>query len=114
MIVKLFTMEGRYTKLFGIHFMLLNHFKGSYRINLPYFLFHSLDAFIRKNKRAIPIHQGLIKVLVDFVNVSARSIRLLYQQMSISPLLDPTPDDILSREAHRSPSLPKEIASPQS
>lgn len=65
-IMRLFTLKGRYTKLFGVHFTLLNHFKGVSQNNLPFFLFQSLASYIQKNRRATLIHQGLIKILIDF------------------------------------------------
>jgi len=110
--VNLFIMEGRYTELFGVHFVLLNHFRGSCRINFSYFLFHSLYAFTRKNRNAILIHQGMIKVLVDFVNIGARRISSFYQQMHIIPSLYPTPMGNLGLESHRNPFLPKEPTKP--
>lgn len=70
-------MEGRYYEIFEVHFVLLNHFKGLYRINIPYFLYNSFDIYIRKNRGGMLIYQGLIKILMDYERTSARRVRPL-------------------------------------
>jgi len=49
-LVKLFTLEGRHSNISGFHFPLFSHFKGKMQVNLPYFLFHSMDTFIYRNR----------------------------------------------------------------
>lgn len=65
--------------------MLLNHFKGLYRLNLSYFLYNSMELYIRKHRGVVSIHQGLIKILVDYERTCARMVRPLIQQMSKPP-----------------------------
>lgn len=60
---KLFTLEGHYLEFGGYHFILISHFRGKLWVYLPYFLFHSLESYIRRNRGNIPTHQGLIKNL---------------------------------------------------
>jgi len=39
----LFTLEGRHLEVEGFHFVLMTHFRGKLQVNLPYFMYHSLD-----------------------------------------------------------------------
>jgi hypothetical protein len=65
-----FTYEGRYSWVFQYHFKLLIHFTGNKEIELPYFLFMSLQKMIsfaqRKpdNLQNSIFHHALINLIV--------------------------------------------------
>lgn len=54
-------------------------------VNLPFFLFHSLDSFIHRNRGQMPIHQGLIKILVSFSCSQSRVVEPLHHSLAYSP-----------------------------
>jgi hypothetical protein len=65
-----FTCEGRYRWVLQYHFKLLFHFTGKKEINLPYFLFMSLQRMISFAQRKLDkiqnfiFHHALIKLIV--------------------------------------------------
>jgi hypothetical protein len=66
---KFLTCEGRFKLLFGYHFWLLIHLRHHRYVNVPYFLFHSLQLMSNKAKgsprpeNSVTNH-GLIKLIV--------------------------------------------------
>ena len=65
-----FTCEGRYSWVLQCHFKLLLHFTGKKEIDLPFFLFMSLQRMISKAQRKPEkleksiFHHALIKLIV--------------------------------------------------
>ena len=64
------TCDGRYDRVLKCHLKLLMHIHGAVQVNLPFYLFKSLQKIIAKvqihpqhTARSI-YHQGLIKLLV--------------------------------------------------
>ena len=109
--MKLFIMEGRYIEIFGVHFVLFNNFRGTYRINIPFFLSQSINVCTRKNRRSMLVHQGIIKIIVYFDHLGERRARPLYQQVPVTPLLEPTPIESSGSGSHNSPPPFKESIS---
>eukprot|EP01018_Ginkgo_biloba_P021373 Gb_24038 [translate_table: standard] len=59
----------KYRKLFGYHIAILNSIRNSVKINVPLFLLKSLEKSIktiRSGKGKLPLHQGLLKMLVNY------------------------------------------------
>lgn len=70
-IIKYFTCEGRYSRVYSYHIMLLMHFTKVKLLNLPYYLFWSIDkmAFVVKKRSYAHqvqslFHHSLIKMIV--------------------------------------------------
>ena len=70
-IMKYFTCEGRYSRLYTYHVRLLMHFTGAKVLNLPYYLYRSIEKmssiFQRRNhpqKMHSLFHHSLIKMVV--------------------------------------------------
>eukprot|EP01018_Ginkgo_biloba_P040074 Gb_10375 [translate_table: standard] len=67
-VMKYLTLKGKYHKLFGYHIAILNSIRNSVKINVPLFLLKSLEKSIktiRSGKGKLPLHQGLLKMLVN-------------------------------------------------
>jgi len=70
LIQKFFTCEGRYIWIQQYHFKLLLHFIGKKEIDLPFFLFMSLQRMITRAQRKpeklekLIFHHGLINLIV--------------------------------------------------
>ena len=69
-IQKYFTSEGRYHKVYSYQFNLLLHFFGKISLDLPFYLYKSLEKMVDKvqaksegNETSL-FHHGLIKLLV--------------------------------------------------
>lgn len=68
-IMKYLTLKGKFRKLFCYHIVILNSIRNSTKINLPLFLFKSLEKSVKSvkaSKGKLPLHQGLLKLLVNF------------------------------------------------
>eukprot|EP01018_Ginkgo_biloba_P016652 Gb_17438 [translate_table: standard] len=68
-IMKYLTLEGKFRKLFGYHIAILNSVRNSTKINLPVFHFKSLEKSVKSvkaGKGKLPLHQGLLNLLVNF------------------------------------------------
>lgn len=67
-IMKYFTLDGWFTRVYGHHFVLLNHFLHGVKVSLPFYLIISLRANFRDHKKnpvKFPIlHEGIL-VLID-------------------------------------------------
>lgn len=107
--MKYLTLEGKFQKLFGYHIAILNSMRNKKKVNIPLFLFKSLEKsmnVVKARKGKAPLHQGLMKLIVnfesnkksvvvgpskgDFVKVSGAPIskaQLLLGPTSSSPLL---------------------------
>lgn len=63
------TLDGRYTRVFKYHSILLNHFKHQVRVSLPFYLASSLNASLRNNRqnptRHSILHEGLLMLIHD-------------------------------------------------
>lgn len=70
------TLDGRFTKVYGYHFVLLNHFKYDEKFNIPYFLLCSMNATIKAHKENpkgdTDMHQGLMVLI--YVHLKANQI----------------------------------------
>lgn len=73
--MKFFTLDGRFTKIYGHHFVLLNHFRHNEKISFPFYLLSSLSASIfdfKENPHVNPVlHQGLISLIYKQLKVRA-------------------------------------------
>lgn len=72
-LMRYFILDGRYTTLYGHHFVMLNHFQHSKLISLPFYLVLSLEegiANFRKNPRNTFLHEGLILLVIDFIKAN--------------------------------------------
>eukprot|EP01018_Ginkgo_biloba_P036449 Gb_16274 [translate_table: standard] len=68
-VMKYLTLEGKFEKLFGYHIAILNSMRNKEKVNIPLFLLKSMEKSVRAvkiSKRKSPLHQGLMKMLVDF------------------------------------------------
>jgi len=73
-LMKYFTLKGRFTRFYNYHLPLLNHFHRNAKISFPFYLLSSLEhsvlrvqAKLAKNTtmKPIPLHQGLILCLYN-------------------------------------------------
>lgn len=77
-IMEYITLDGRFTRVYGYHFSLLNHFRHKVRVSLPHYLFHSLSNSLDDHKKNPKInhilHTGLIGLIYEhFQNMSGPS-----------------------------------------
>lgn len=67
-IMNYLTLDGHYTRVYGHHFVILNHFRHGVRMSFPFYLMLALRANFsdhHKNPSKFPIlHEGLL-VLID-------------------------------------------------
>eukprot|EP01018_Ginkgo_biloba_P010247 Gb_13456 [translate_table: standard] len=69
-LMKYLTLEGKFRKLFGHHIAFLNAMRNKERINIPLFLFNSMEKSlisVKTGKGKSPLHQGLMKLIMEFV-----------------------------------------------
>lgn len=63
------TLDGRFTKVYSYHFVLLNHYRHDEKVNFPYFLLRSMNATIKAYKENpmgdTAMHQGLMVLIYD-------------------------------------------------
>lgn len=89
MVVRYFTLDGRFSIIYGYHFMLLNHFRHNRAISFPYYLLLSLENGIqdhRKNPNNPYLYEGLMLLLVDHIKANFFiPLRLLRGIMMIHP-----------------------------
>lgn len=73
------TIDGRFTKIYSYHFVLLNHFRHSIKIYFPYYLMCSLNDNLAnhiKNPKVSPLaHQGLILLIYEHFEARANRIQ---------------------------------------
>eukprot|EP01018_Ginkgo_biloba_P024051 Gb_01985 [translate_table: standard] len=81
-IMKYLTLEGKLRKIFGYHVAILNSIKNEEKVNIPLFLFKSLEKSIKSvkvGKGKVMLHQGLVKFFYQFAKdkggVSIRMMR---------------------------------------
>ena len=70
-LMKYLTLEGKFRKLFGHHIAFLNFMRNKEKVNILSFLFNSLEKLLivaKSGKGKSPLHQGLMKILFDFVS----------------------------------------------
>lgn len=83
-IMRYITLDGRFTKFYRYHFVLLNHFRYEDKVNIPYFLICLMNATIKahreKPKGDTVIHQGLMVLIYDHI----KSNQIAHPQLSIS------------------------------
>eukprot|EP01018_Ginkgo_biloba_P005442 Gb_21171 [translate_table: standard] len=68
-VMKYLTLEGKFHKLFRYHIAIVNSMRNKKNVNIPLFLLKSMEKFVRAvkaGKGKAPLHQGLMKLLVDF------------------------------------------------
>ena len=70
-IIKYFTCEGRYSRLYSYHIRLLMHFTRVNLLNLPYYLYRSIDkmaSVVKKRSYSQQMqslfHHSLVKMIV--------------------------------------------------
>lgn len=49
-LMRYITLDGRFTKVYGYHFVPLNHFRHNDKVNFPYFLLCSMNASLKAYK----------------------------------------------------------------
>jgi len=95
LIMKYFTLEGRYARFYYYHLPLLNHFHRNLAICFPYYLLSSLDhsvKMVHKNltsrplEKPVPLHQGLIHRLYQF------HLALMPPATLHHPAMEPSPN----------------------
>lgn len=72
-LMQYFTLDGRYTTLYGHHFVMLNHFQHGKLISFPFYLLLSLEegiANFKKNPRNPFFHEDLMLIIVDFIKAN--------------------------------------------
>eukprot|EP01018_Ginkgo_biloba_P013768 Gb_00165 [translate_table: standard] len=70
-LMKYLTLEGKFRTVFGHHIAFLNCVRNREKVNILLFLFNSLDKSVltaKSGKGKPRLHQGLMKMLVDFVS----------------------------------------------
>eukprot|EP01018_Ginkgo_biloba_P028000 Gb_41589 [translate_table: standard] len=68
-VMKYLTLEGKFRKVFGYHIAILNSMRNKEKINIPLFLFKSMEKFVhavKAGKGKAPLHQGPMKMIADF------------------------------------------------
>ena len=70
-IMEYLTLDGRFTKLYGYHFMLANHFRHDVRINFRFYLLQSLSIStqaIQKDSNGEHVcHEGLMVLIMSLL-----------------------------------------------
>ena len=68
-IMEYLTLDGRFTKLYGYHFMLANHFRHDVRINFYFYLRQSLNLSIQAIQKDLNgehvCHEGLMVLIMN-------------------------------------------------
>ena len=71
LIIKYFSCEGRFSRLYAYHIRLLMHFTRVRMMNIPYFMYRNIERmmiFVQKKTPAqqhrIIYHYALIKIIV--------------------------------------------------
>lgn len=63
------TLDGRFRKVYGYHFFLLNHFRYDEKVNFSYFLLCSMNATIKAHRDNLKgdtmMHQGPMVLIYD-------------------------------------------------
>lgn len=74
-IMEFFTLDDRFMKIYGYHFVFLNQFRHKVKIYFPFYLLSSLNANInehRENPHINPVlHQGLILLIYEHCKARA-------------------------------------------
>jgi hypothetical protein len=114
MIMKYFTCEGRFSRMYQYHIRLLMHFTAIKPLNLPHYLFRSLVKMIEKVQRKGKDHQtnlfhhGLVKVMI-LQNLSEINIPWETFIQSVSFL--PATSQPSSQSTPSTPPRPQEVGS---
>ncbi|WP_258316876.1 hypothetical protein, partial [Escherichia coli] len=68
-LMRYITLDGKFMKVYGYHFVLLNHFRHNDKVNFPYFLLYSMNASLKAYKENpqgdTAMHQGLMVLIYD-------------------------------------------------
>lgn len=68
------TLDGRFTKVYDYHFVLMNHFRHDEKVNIPYFLLCSMNDTIKAYKENpmgdTAMHQGLMVLIYDHLKAN--------------------------------------------
>ena len=68
-IMEYLMLDGRFTKCYGYHFMLANHFRRNVKINFPYYLKQSLTISIQALQKdpngEHVFHEGLMVLIMN-------------------------------------------------
>lgn len=68
-VVRYITLEGHFSNFPLHHMVLLNHFRHTLKVNLSYYILHSLETYIvdvQAHLRGLPLHQGVIFLLKQY------------------------------------------------
>jgi len=79
-VMKYLTLEGKFRKFFGYHIAILNSIRNRVKINVPLFLLKSLEKpikTVKSGKGKLPLHQGLLKMLVNYEKARINSAPLI-------------------------------------
>ena len=70
-IIEYLTLDGHFRKLYGHHFMLINHFRHGIRINMPFYLRQSLGYSILALQNDLDgdhaCHEGLMVLIMNLL-----------------------------------------------
>ena len=70
-VIEYLTLDGRFTKIFGHHFMLVNYFKHRVRISFPFYLRQLLDYMILSIQNDPEgdhaFHEGLMVLIMNLL-----------------------------------------------
>eukprot|EP01018_Ginkgo_biloba_P035673 Gb_06925 [translate_table: standard] len=83
-VMKYLTLEGKFRKILGYHVAILNSIRNEEKVNIPLFLFRSLEKSIKSvkgGKGKVLLHQGLLKPLFQH----AKDMESLARMDSMSP-----------------------------
>lgn len=72
-LIKYTTLDGHFSKIYGHHFMLVNHFMHGVRINFPFYLMQSLDGSILSLQNDPngdhACHEGLMDLIMNVLKM---------------------------------------------
>ena len=70
-VIEYLTLYGLFTKIFGYHFMTINHFRHKVRLNLPFYLRQSLGTIILAIQNDLEgdhaCHEGLMVLVKNLL-----------------------------------------------
>lgn len=91
------TLDGRFTRVYNYHFVILNHFWYKEKISMPYYLFCALNVGIKasiSNPKTNPtMHESLIVILHNHIKNTTIHLNITEIYESEEVLKDSDDDD---------------------
>jgi len=100
LIIRYFTCEGRFSRLYSYHVRLLMHFTRVHMMNIPFFMCRNIERMVPLVQRKSPAHQH--KSIYDYALIKIIVMHQLAQQGI-------TWEDFISRDLFTAPQPPPEI-----